>query len=418
MRYLKHIFNLSSLIITLVTAGILGLLSVFPIDLDILNPLEDAFSDFELTDMYYSSSTELREIPPGDDRVVLVNIGNLDRVGIALLIETINKYKPKVIGIDAFFKEERVFEEDSILAASLSQVDNLVLVSRLPPEKYDVKANKFDSLGTSAPVFMKSVKHTGYANLITKGKGQDEFVTFRTFAPFQKVKDGTELAFAVKLAQIYDAKKAQKILDRKNKVEYINYIGNLEQFTVLDINQVLNEDFDPRAIEGKIVILGFLGPNLDVVAYVDRGYSPLNDKYIGRTSPDMYGAVVHANIVSMILNESYIDVMPTIWNIVLGMVICYFTVALFSFVYIKAGFWYDGITLIFQFIISIFVLYALIIAFESYRIKIDFVFMVFSIILSGFLVEIYYGLFAKIYNKTFKKDSETKTEIITEQKQE
>ena len=56
-----------------------------------------ALKDFELTNYAFS---RLRETPQVDERIVLVNIGTLDRRGLAQEIEAINKYKPRVIGID------------------------------------------------------------------------------------------------------------------------------------------------------------------------------------------------------------------------------------------------------------------------------------------------------------------------------
>lgn len=37
----------------------------------------------------------------------------------------------------------------------------------------------------------------------------------------------------------------------------------------------------------------------------DLHYSPLNERVSGKSFPDMYGVVVHANILSMILNGRY-----------------------------------------------------------------------------------------------------------------
>lgn len=42
----------------------------------------------------------------------------------------------------------------------------------------------------------------------------------------------------------------------------------------------------------------------------DRYYTPLNERSSGRSIPDMFGVIIHANIISMLLDEDYIDDVP------------------------------------------------------------------------------------------------------------
>ena len=58
-----------------------------------------ALADFEMTDIAFN---KLREPLPPDTTIVLVNMGNLDRSGIAQQIRIVDKYGPKVIGMDSF----------------------------------------------------------------------------------------------------------------------------------------------------------------------------------------------------------------------------------------------------------------------------------------------------------------------------
>jgi NhaP-type Na+/H+ or K+/H+ antiporter len=60
--------------------------------------------------------------------------------------------------------------------------------------------------------------------------------------------------------------------------------------------------------------------------------------------------------------------------------------------------------LVFQFLVALAVLTLVVYAFDWYRYKIDFTISIFSIILSGFFVELYYGLVTKfIYRSRIKK---------------
>ncbi len=60
----------------------------------------------------------------------------------------------------------------------------------------------------------------------------------------------------------------------------------------------------------KIVLIGYVGDRIDIDTGEDKFFTPLNSKYIGKANRDMYGIVVHANIISTILNGHYIRVMP------------------------------------------------------------------------------------------------------------
>jgi CHASE2 domain-containing sensor protein len=52
--------------------------------------------------------------------------------------------------------------------------------------------------------------------------------------------------------------------------------------------------------------LGFLGEIIGDYVPGDIFFTPLNKKIIGRSLPDMYGVVVHANIIKMILDKEFI----------------------------------------------------------------------------------------------------------------
>src|SRR5690606_41931860 len=55
--------------------------------LDFLDPIGDALDDMELTDIVFS---RIREHPGADTNIVVVNVGNLSRDGIAEQINILN----------------------------------------------------------------------------------------------------------------------------------------------------------------------------------------------------------------------------------------------------------------------------------------------------------------------------------------
>ena len=267
----------------------LGLLSYIGsnIQSDVINPVGKAMGDFELTDIVFSY---MRERPGEDTNLVLVNIGDLGRDGIAEEINILNKYNPKVIGIDAFFRKPKGRNEDGVdvdsaLATAFSKVKNLILVSKV--NRYNEKTDTHDTLELSNPMFSQYAM-SGMSNMISEG--YDVFKTSRTISPQEKVKDTVEMAFAVKLAKIYNPKAVEKLMDRGNETEIINYQGNFDPkvneispnarnvFTALDVSQVLNEEFNPDIIRNKIILMGYMGPNWDKITWEDKFFTPLNKR--------------------------------------------------------------------------------------------------------------------------------------------
>ena len=84
--------------------------SFIPVNCGFLSPVATALGDFDVYDIVYSKLLEEQSV---DTNIVLVNIGNLSRKEQAEEITVINKFKPAVIGIDAFFEAEKDPVSDS-----------------------------------------------------------------------------------------------------------------------------------------------------------------------------------------------------------------------------------------------------------------------------------------------------------------
>ncbi|NJL13943.1 MAG: CHASE2 domain-containing protein [Microscillaceae bacterium] len=205
---LKNLFH--SLAILFIIFGFMWAFSQIPVfqNLEVFNPISQTLDDFDMTDVVFS---KLRPALPADERITLVNIGELDRTGIAELLNIIAQHQPRVVGIDAFFRSPKDPQTDSTLQASLAQFNKLVLVSELSSRKFNEKTKQYDSLETSHPLFLEKAQG-GYANLSTEGAGNETgFYTCRSFIPATQVKDkGEVLSFGVKLAEQYDPSGSQK----------------------------------------------------------------------------------------------------------------------------------------------------------------------------------------------------------------
>ncbi|HCW09317.1 MAG TPA: hypothetical protein DGG95_18330, partial [Cytophagales bacterium] len=350
------------------------------------------------TDQAFSN---LREQPKPDERLVLVNIGRLSRMQIAQELSIISKYKPRVIGIDSYFNCEGGLRDtvncpqlldtlaNLMLSDAIKQAGNVVMVSKLLPKTATANDPKklesddyYDSLELSDPIFSDYADH-GFANLPTDANYQEDIKECRSINPKKMVSGNPEYAFSVKMAMKYDSVKTMKFLSRNKDEELINFRGNAETVDVrlktlqgqdleqsnfrllcydIDINDVMTENFDSTLFKDKIVIMGYLGDYFGDPAWEDKYFTPLNKSVAGRANPDMFGPVIHANTVIMILKGDYIDEFEEWHKYLIAFILCTLTVALFKVIDDKLPIWYDGLSVVLQIVqiilISIVVVYA------------------------------------------------------------
>jgi CHASE2 domain-containing sensor protein len=390
------------------------------------DPISQALTDFEMTDYAFSN---LRPDPLVDERIVIVNIGNLERRDVAQQINLISQFKPKVIGIDSYFNCEGRLRDsvncpalldtlgNLLLEDAIKQAGNVVLVSKLlqktkttlNPDAFDVQ----DSVEYSDIGFSLYAKH-GFANLITDPPAvyQEDVKQCRAFVPKYTLYDEDHYAFAVQMCMLFDSAKAKRFLARNKEEEFINYRGNVEfqdtrlksllnkemattrypqMFSAIDVDQLFNLDFDSTLFKDKIVIMGFLGDYFGDPAWNDKYFTPLNKKVAGRANPDMFGVVVHANIVSMILNEDYVSALTKWQKYAIAFLVCFFTVALFITIDRNLPAWFDTLSVTIQ-IVQILTISGLIVYFFAYfTFKLDLTITLAASALVGPSYDIYKG---------------------------
>jgi len=412
MRFFRHFFHYDNFI-SIIVLFVLYLLIFKSCSNDFIDPVSDAFSDVELTDIVYSQfdkNDNYRKVVNGelltpDTNIVIVNIGNLDRKGIAQQIEILNKHEPHVIALDVFFPGASNPIQDFFMEEALANAKNVVFISR--GINFDWQQFSFDSIQETYREFSKYGR-LGYANLITNVGDFEEhpFKVCRRFIP-QAIDKSTQkdhMSFAVAVCASYDEQKTRRFLERKNQVETINYTGNINyyndkpRFRVIDVQDVLSGHFNSEWVRGKIVMLGFMGASLDERSLEDNFFTPLNAKYIGKAYPDMHGVVIHANIVSMILENNAVDEMPE-WIVhILCLVILYILFASFRGVYSEARVWYDGFSKMLSLLVTVLLFFVIGVVFYSYDYKIVIpVGYYVAILLAGDYLEIYYGLLKNAY---------------------
>jgi len=370
---------------------------------DVFDPIGEALGDMETSDLAMS---QLREDPEVNQDITLVNVGNLSRAEIAMQLNIINSFNPKVVGIDVFFDVLKDTLGDLALADALNRTENLVMVSRGEYTTEEIVGRFPDSVHLSHPLF-RSGAHLGFANLETEAKYQEDYKSCRRFPPTLTLFGKEEHAFAIRLAQAYDSAATQKFLDRDQDWEVINYRGNIPTpyantkfigFFALDVGDVMTLSFDSTAIKDKIVILGFLGDSFLDPSWGDKFYTPLNQNYVGRANPDMYGAVIHANIAAMILNDDPVDELSGVQSVIIGLFLMIINVALFSLIYKRLPRWYDGITKVTQVVEILVILFIIIYVFSFYSLKINLTLGLAAVALAGDSLEVYYGVIKNLFS--------------------
>ena len=377
-----------------------------------------ALSDIELTDYVFSG---LRDDPSVDQNIVIVNIGRLSRREIGQQIQIISKYKPKVIGLDSFFDCSTGLRDtvncpqlkdelgNLILSNAIKEAGNVVLVTKVLQADSLLPENTYDSLRRSDPNFRDYAMAEGYASLETDAAYQDDVKTCRRFNPKIKVNETVHYAFSVRMAMVYDSAKTNQFLSRANYSEIINYRGNVvdffgttnypQLFYTLDVEDVMTENFVSEMIKDKIVIFGYLGETIGDPSWSDKFYTPLNKKLAGKANPDMFGVVVHANIISMILNQDFVTQMAEWQEILMAVILCLLNVALFSLINTNLPLWYDGITKLLQLIQLLLYTVLMVLIFHWYSFKLDITLTLVAIALVGDVYEVYMSVLKNSYYK-------------------
>ncbi|MCS7075957.1 MAG: CHASE2 domain-containing protein [Bacteroidia bacterium] len=515
-------FNVDNILITLLVFIRLAIIVVLPFAIKALNPIGEALKDFNLTDLVFSQLRDESKVPTNTN-IVIVDVGDArecDRGCIATEIMAINRYKPKVLALDMFFRQEKkqnaeLIAKDSLLEAALNQSKNLVMATQMI---YNEETGAFTELRQSHPRFIKNAI-PAFVNVITdegkKKKGQISKRTVRTYTikeriidtlytfdtlkisskqefinyeklikekklhPYtvldshfilkpkiSKIIDSIHYSFPYHIVRLYDKTKAEKALARKKKRDIINYYGNVSigqlKFQYIPREELLsvyetvtyyeqkikagikldeNEQADynnalegaknhERIIKDKIVLMGIV-PLIDIsdpksladVTYEDTYYTPLNPNYVGRSYPDMYGLMIHANVIAMMLDENYINQSPLWLTVIIAIVSTFLSVLLFTYLFNNHETVYRLARKTIQFIMGISMLFILVFVFHWFNYFLRLELTAACILLSTSSMRMYYRTVKPIMEKIgiFKskpKQEENSTQVDTKQNEQ
>jgi CHASE2 domain-containing sensor protein len=224
-----------------------------------------------------------------ENNIVLINVGNLNRSGIAKEIAIINGLNPKVVSIDLQFAESKG-DQDVMLVQSLWNCKNLVMSSMI--QNYGGEMT-FISLGSRIE-FSPSHAKTGFINALPE---DDELQTLKQFIVYQQenIHGDIEYHFSIRTAMSFDSLKAMRFVGDHPKIMDIDYKKGARIFKAFSANDVLGGKISRKDVEGNIVLIGILGPGDE-----DKFFTPINKK----SHPykvEMYGLEILANIVAQVL---------------------------------------------------------------------------------------------------------------------
>lgn len=307
----KYLFR-DAFICVLLTIVFLWVVSFIVLNLSIFNPFTSAFKDFSFLDIYYKEKMEIKN--PTKD-IVIINIEKRNRFEIHQLINHIKKGEPNTIGIDVIFKNQKDIFIDSLLANNLDK-KNIFLS----------KAYINNNWVTNTNVFNKDYNSVGYTNLNFDRSNN----VIRKFEGKKTINDSVHYSLSVLIAKYFlGANWDNSIEEQLSNPLTIDYHGNIDSFLNLSYNECM-ELKKLSLFKNKIILIGYLGtPHGNTKDIEDKLYTPLNHRIAGKSPPDMFGVVLHANLIQMLIKNSFFKVVPKWLTVIIALIITYFSVAFF-----------------------------------------------------------------------------------------
>ncbi len=377
----KHYILKESLIATLLTMVLTFAVSFIPIKFEFSKAIRQEFLGFDIYDLKYANMD--LDNAPRDTNIYIIEIAQ-SRDSIASQIHRIQKYSPAVLAIDAYFSEIGDPQSDLKLLQSLNQYDNIILGSKieLTKKKKDTLIRNFFETGTYYP--------SGFINFL----GSDEdYSVVRNYPPCYTIGDTEYLAFSSAIIKKYCDEKFQILKNRKNRLEIINYSGNLDNFTRISKEQLIEYDSTDQLgmLHKKIVLLGYFVKDPPFVLE-DLHFSPLNHQVAGKSFPDMYGVVIHANILSMVLRDDYANKASEFKSYLIATLIVFLFLWYMLSRYKKRTHPKHGKFLLIQFLLIVILLYLFLQVFYSFRYKVPLLPIMIALVLCVELLGVYKDL--------------------------
>lgn len=281
--------SIAALILSLYLPGELTSLEVFI-------PKEKA-NDFSFSDFYTMTATNADAVST-DTIVTVVALDGCTRAQMGRAIAMADTSGVSAIGIDMIFSPPTT-PYDSIVQA-IDTARNVVL----PVVLTDMIDGFFTKSEVSyfEPQLTNSLEH-GAVNI----NGSHEGTTTRFFKAEFDTEEGPIPALPTVLAEMHHPGCAETLWERGNDMEMINFSGRV--FNIITPDEI---ESHPELLRDHIVLMGYVNDRSDMHR------NPLVNK--------IPGVLIHANTISTIVEQTYIDYSSTWINIVIAFVACFIMV--------------------------------------------------------------------------------------------
>ena len=379
---MKKYMYIDSVISTILVFLTMFLLPVI-FEIDILKPFRDTLSDFELTDLSYS---ELHDsaLSKADTNIVIVDVAGMNPLEISNILHSIGSRKPAAVGIDLPLVKTGNKFHDKVLEDAFDKLENYVIAVDIM--KCGKDKDRFESFSKPEIVINSNYKF-GFHNLLFDL--DKEYFTVRSFYPKCKGADTVIGNYAVELLRMSHPGKVERLLEREYEQEIINYRGSFRKFRFISGADIISENYLEGFFEDKIILIGKVGAFRSFELLDNLYFTPLNPLAPGRSFPDMTRTEIHANIISMILDEHFTGSMPRWLSIIAAVVFCFINVLIFSIINERSPKWYEISSLMIFLIESILILYFTVIIFHDLNYELNLTEALFAIALSVFVYQIY-----------------------------
>lgn len=245
--------------IVLLSFGVVAFYSVLALNLRFLSPIGNVMRDFSMTDIYYQILWQT-SIPDTSSVVTIVDLTDTYYRGeIAKNIQRIEKYHPKMLGVDAVFDGDRDdLQANFDLIEAISPHDNIVcsyILNRYVNDSigYESSSNKHSFLTEMIPI------HEGFTNIPRELYGGIK----RKVSLAERIDGRICPSFALELCNGYIDQPEKRI---KTDLQTVPINFSPKRFNVIKPEDI---DRHPELIEGRIVLYGSVNEE------GDKHYTPI-----------------------------------------------------------------------------------------------------------------------------------------------
>lgn len=387
--------SIHALIFSFSSVCFLLLLHFLPINQAFIDPFSEYIKHQDLMDITCSRFRDHMDPKLFDNRIFIINTGITDRQKIISAIDFLQRHAVKAVGVDLLFDSLAGNAQDTVFHNLVGNSASTVFA-----KVYHGRALRSTSDSAEySHSFLVPADHQFYVNL-----GTDDGYTARSFQPFYDGQ-GAVPSFPVAIAAKMDSHSIKQLSGRGFIKEWINFrrfqsatndaSGRKERsfpnYAVVDLDRFLEDtaSYESNYFANKAVLFGFCDIKT-AASLKDRYFTPLNQVPVGRSLPDMYGVVIHANIISMILDNDYINEFNVFITLIIAFLIFGFNYLLFERIHNRKYFFNLALIRLLQLLQFVILFSISIWMLAQHNLKLGFVMLVAAIIFSYELWEFYF----------------------------